>query len=171
MSVSCEHCGAVAGYGREIGHRSDCPSLREEPAKAREIRRVPYPGTEGAPTDAPHDMSHMVQIETLIADLQSIRDRFGNTCVYIRRRGLSWGAVALNHRADDEKFGLFDLQAQHDRDMAQRAEQVQRLIADRDSEREARWKCEAALTEKDRAMSVLFERMRAAGVDFSDLIP
>ena len=27
MSVSCEHCGAVAGYGRELGHRSDCPTL------------------------------------------------------------------------------------------------------------------------------------------------
>lgn len=27
MSVRCNHCGAVAGYGQEIGHKSDCPSL------------------------------------------------------------------------------------------------------------------------------------------------
>jgi hypothetical protein len=27
MSVRCQHCGAVAGYGQEIGHKSDCPSL------------------------------------------------------------------------------------------------------------------------------------------------
>lgn len=27
MSVRCKDCGAVAGYGHEIGHRSDCPSL------------------------------------------------------------------------------------------------------------------------------------------------
>lgn len=74
--------------------------------ETHEIRRVPYPGTEGTPTDDPHDMSHMVQIATLIADLQSIRTRFGNTCVYIRRGELSWGAVALNRRDDDKKFGL-----------------------------------------------------------------
>ncbi len=116
------------------------------------------------------DMDHMVQIDTLIADLQKISERFGNTCVYIRRSGLSWGAVALNRRADDEKHGVFDLQARHDRAMTQRVEQVQRLQADRDNERDARWKCEAALIEKDKAMSVLFDRLRDAGVDFSDLI-
>lgn len=75
----------------------------------------------------------MVRIEKLIADLQSIKDRFGNTCVYIRRGGLSWGAVALNRRADDEKHGVFDLQAQHDRDMLERLEQVERLRKSRDT--------------------------------------
>ncbi len=79
------------------------------------------------------DMDHMVRIDTMIADLQKISDQFGNTCVYIRRGGISWGAVALNRRSDDEKHGVFDLQAQHDRDMTQRAEQVQRLKADRDA--------------------------------------
>lgn len=107
-------------------------------------RRVPYPGTEGAPTVSPHDMSHMIQIDTMIADLQAISARWGNTCVYIRRGGVSWGAVALNRRDDDKEHGLFDLQAQHDRDMLRRLEQVQWLIEDRDREREARWKCEAA---------------------------
>ena len=138
--------------------------------QGHEVRRVPYPGTEGTPTDSPYDMSHMVQIDALIADLKSVRERFGNTCVYIRRGGLSWGAVALNRRSEDEKFGLFDLQAQHDRDLIQRAEQVKRLIADRDNEREARWKLEKAFNEKDKAMGVLFERLNAAGVDCSDLI-
>lgn len=136
-----------------------------------ENQRAPYPGTEGEPTDSPHDMNHMVQIKTLISDLQSILDQFGNTCVYIRRGGLSWGAVALNRRDDDEKFGLFDLQAQHDRDMQARLEQVERLVASRRSELEARHKLEVALRSKDHAMGVLFERLRAAGVDYSDLIP
>lgn len=96
--------------------------------EAEEVKRpVPYPGTEGAPTDGPHDMNHMIRISALIADMQGILDRFGDTCVYIRRGGLSWGAVALNRQSDDEKFGLFDIQAQHDRDMKQRAEQVERL--------------------------------------------
>lgn len=86
-----------------------------------------------------HSVSHddandrMVAIEKLIADLQSIRDRFGNTCVYIRRGGLSWGAVALNRRADDQQHGVFDLQAQHDRDMLERLEQIGRLKASRDA--------------------------------------
>lgn len=93
-----------------------------------------------------NDMDRMVQIDTFIADMQKISDRFGNTCVYIRRGGLSWGAVALNRRADDEKHGVFDLQAQHDRDMTQRVEQVERLIVDRDNAREAREKCEAVLS-------------------------
>lgn len=140
-------------------------------AQGEEVRRpAPYPGTEGAPTGSPHDMSHMVQIEKLIADLQSIQERFGDTCVYIRRGGVSWGAVALNRRDDDKKFGMFDIQAQHDRDMIRRAEQVKRLILDRDSERNERWKLEVALREKDKAMGVLFDRLRAAGVDCSDLI-
>lgn len=76
---------------------------------------------------------HMIKIEKLIADLQAIKDRFGNTCVYIRRGGLSWGAVALNRRDDDKKYGVFDLQAQHDRDMLERLEQIDRLKASRDA--------------------------------------
>lgn len=28
MSVTCPDCGEGAGYGREIGHKSDCPSLQ-----------------------------------------------------------------------------------------------------------------------------------------------
>jgi hypothetical protein len=137
-----------------------------------QIKPPEWPGTDGVPiADDVYDGNHMISIETLIADLQRVNAQFGNTCIYIRRGGLSWGAVALNRRDDDEKRGVFDLQAQHDRDMTQRAEQVQRLIADRDGEREARWKCETALTEKDKTMGVLFDRMRAAGVDFEDLIP
>lgn len=102
-------------------------------ANGEQIRPPKWPGVEGAPaSDGAHDMSHMVQIDTLIADLQKISKQFGNTCVYIRRGGLSWGAVALNRQGDDEEHGVFDLQAQHDRDMKARYEQVQRLIEDRD---------------------------------------
>jgi hypothetical protein len=38
------------------------------------------------------------------------------------------------------------------------------------SEYEARCKCREALRRKDTAMGVLFERLRAAGIDYSDLI-
>lgn len=100
-----------------------------------QIRPPEWPGVEGAPTDEP--CGHMTQISKLIADLQQIKDRWGDTCVYIRRGGLSWGAVALNRRTDDEKHGVFDLQAQHDRDMLARLEQIERLKADRDSWMEA----------------------------------
>ena len=54
--------------------------------------------------------------------------------------------------------------------MTQRGEQVQRLIAAKDSEMDARQKCEVALTKKDKAMGVLFDRLDAAGVDCSDLV-
>lgn len=81
------------------------------------------------PTD--DDADHMVKISDLISRLQKTKDQFGDTCVYIRRGGLAWGAVALNRRDDDKKHGVFDLQAQHDRDMLQRAGQVERLIASR----------------------------------------
>lgn len=86
------------------------------------------------------------KISGLIADLQATKDRFGDTCVYIRRGGLSWGAVALNRREDDKKHGVFDLQAQHDRDMLQRAEQVERLIASKNDWMERAFKAEAALS-------------------------
>ncbi|MBB3297834.1 MULTISPECIES: hypothetical protein [unclassified Rhizobium] len=77
------------------------------------------------------DDDHMIQIEDLISQLEAIHDRFGNTCVYIRRQGMGWGAVALNRRDDDKKNGVFDLQAQHDRDMHARLEQLGRLKKDR----------------------------------------
>jgi hypothetical protein len=50
-------------------------------------------------------------------------------------------------------------------------EQICRLRDEVESEREACRKLERALRRKDSAMTVLFERLRAAGVDCSDLIP
>ena len=44
MSVSCPDCGAVASYGQEIGHRSDCPSLSREPRRTLTDGRQIYPG-------------------------------------------------------------------------------------------------------------------------------
>lgn len=44
------------------------------------------------------------------------------------------------------------------------------LRTELDNEREARRKLDMALRQKDQAMSVLFERMLAAGIDYSDLI-
>lgn len=44
----------------------------------------------------------MVSISKMILYLQSIMDNFGDTCVYIRP-GVSWGSVALNRQAEDEK--------------------------------------------------------------------
>lgn len=74
----------------------------------------------------------MVKIKDLIADMQAILDRFGNTCVYIRPRGLSWGAVALNYQAEDEQNGVFDLKEAFNRDREAHAGQVKRLMEDRD---------------------------------------
>lgn len=77
------------------------------------------------------EKSRMVRISKLIADLQSIKDRFGDTCVYIRTGGMSWGAVALNRESDDEKNGVFDLEASYEVRLVAYAEQVERLIADK----------------------------------------
>lgn len=74
----------------------------------------------------------MMKITALISRLQETKDSWGDTCVYIRRGGLSWGAVALNRQSDDKKHGVFDLQAQHDRDMLERLGQIERLKASRD---------------------------------------
>lgn len=82
--------------------------------------------------DHTDDDDHMVKISKLIEDMQEVHRKFGDTCVYIRRGGLSWGAVALNRRDDDKKHGVFDLQAQHDRDMLARLEQIGRLKQSRD---------------------------------------
>lgn len=43
----------------------------------------------------------MVQISDFIKELQETQSLFGNTCVYIR--DVSWGAVALNRKAQDDK--------------------------------------------------------------------
>lgn len=88
---------------------------------------------------------HMQKISALIARLQSTMDRFGDTCVYIRRGGMAWGAVALNRRDDDRKNGVFDLQAQHDRDMQARLEQVERLIVTKNEWMERAMKVESAI--------------------------
>lgn len=97
-------------------------------AQAADIARL----TEEPPE---FDDNHMMQIAELIKRLQNVHDRWGNTCIYIRRGGLSWGALALNRCADDEKYGTFDLQAQHDRDMTARLEQIERLMQERDDHR------------------------------------
>jgi len=86
--------------------------------------------------EATNGLGHMRKISNLIEQLTHIRDAFGDTCVYIRRGGLSWGAVALNWEADDAKHGVFDVQAKHDRDMQDRADQVERLIKDRNEWRD-----------------------------------
>ena len=46
--------------------------------------------------------SGMQKISKFIATLQDTFEKFGDTCVYIRP-GVSWGAVAMNRRDDDEK--------------------------------------------------------------------
>jgi hypothetical protein len=37
MSIHCPDCGAVAGYGHELGHRSDCPSLSPKPRASKPV--------------------------------------------------------------------------------------------------------------------------------------
>lgn len=38
MSVRCKDCGAIASYGNEIGHKSDCPALERERMHIRKMR-------------------------------------------------------------------------------------------------------------------------------------
>lgn len=51
MSVRCPDCGEGAGYGREIGHKSDCPSLRLPPPLMNHQHRD-WPA-KGAPSVRP----------------------------------------------------------------------------------------------------------------------
>jgi hypothetical protein len=111
-----------------------------------------HPNTANPPDD---DADRMVKIDDMIAHLQQISERFGNTCVYVRRGGMSWGAVALNRRDDDEKHGVFDLQAQHDRDMEQRLGQVDRLMKDRDHWQTAQWESEKAIAALQKRLAEL----------------
>lgn len=140
-------------------------------ASGEQIKKPDWPGVEGAATADPYHGNHMIQIEKLIADLQSVHKQFGNTCVYIRQFGVSWGAVALNREAEDEKNGVFVLEDRYREILVERLAQIERLKAERDSERDARHKADDALRQKDRAMSVMFKRLDKAGVDYSDLIP
>lgn len=106
----------------------DCATLKYKARKDDPPAAVaPVPAQEREETR--DDDDKMWKLDDLIADLQSVKERFGNTCVYIRRGGMSWGAVALHRRDDDKKHGVLDLQAQHDRDMQARVEQIERLIA------------------------------------------
>lgn len=54
-------------------------------------------------------MGRMVQIDDLLKELTETRKQFGNTCVYIR--DMSWGAVALNRQADDERAEKHEVEA------------------------------------------------------------
>jgi hypothetical protein len=100
------------------------------------------PGAAMTDSENPTTVDRMLAIDKLIEMCQSIKDRWGNTCVYIRRGGMTWGAVALNAQADDEKHGVFDLQAAHDRDRERHLGQVKRLMDDRD-----RWRDRALAAE------------------------
>jgi hypothetical protein len=51
-------------------------------------------------------MARMIQIADLIAELQELKAKWGNTCCYVY--GLAWGAVALNMQADDEASAAWD---------------------------------------------------------------
>lgn len=90
------------------------------------------------PPDAIDAASHMIKIDDLIERLRKTSEQFGNTCVYVRRGGLAWGSVALWREHDDEVHGVFELQAQHDRDMMERLEQIERIKSDRDTLRAER---------------------------------
>lgn len=105
---------------------------------------APAPSPEHPLRDRGEGENRMCKISELVAELQETQKRFGDSCVYIRRGGLAWGAVALNRQADDKKHGVFDLQAAHDRAMSERLGQVERLIADRNEWRDRAVKAEAA---------------------------
>lgn len=151
-------------------HNQKGPEMRFD-TNGEQIKQPEWIGVEGAETADPYHGNRMIQIEKLIADLQDIHKKFGNTCVYIRQFGVSWGAVAMNREAEDERNGVFALEDRYRQILEERIAQIERLRGERDSERDARQKADDALRQKDRAMSVMFKRLDKAGVDYSDLIP
>lgn len=50
-------------------------------------------------------MARQTQISKLIAELQDVQNKWGDTCVHIRAGGLTWGATAL-HANDDDRKGI-----------------------------------------------------------------
>jgi hypothetical protein len=117
---------------------------KKYPSAIETLAKIEAALSRSVEAGAVDDADKMRKISELIVDLQSILNRFGDTCVYIRRGGLSWGAVALNSRSDDEKHGVFDLQAQHDRDMLERLGQIERLKAARDEWRQKVWNADSS---------------------------
>ena len=51
-------------------------------------------------------LGRMIKVSELIRELEDVRARFGETCVYIR--DVSWGAVALNRQAEDRENACRD---------------------------------------------------------------
>jgi hypothetical protein len=87
---------------RELRLIKDCEELTDELAEARaELSRLTAALT--AREEAGREVGRRIQIDKFIAELQEIRRQFGNTCVYVRPGGCTWGAVALNYQADDER--------------------------------------------------------------------
>ena len=63
MSVQCNDCGAVASYGHEIGHKSDCPSLR--PFDFSKLRALtPEEAKTAKPAGKPPTQEEIEQILT-----------------------------------------------------------------------------------------------------------
>lgn len=167
--ATVEACAKVA-HDRRKQHNdalalsgADFTVTRESEAQIIEqsIRALLASGASNADTSTVptlDDADKLRKISDLITELQAVKERFGDTCVYIRRGGLSWGAVALNRRDDDNKHGVFDLQAQHDRDMLQRAEQVERLIADKNRWMERAMKAEENPVPSDWPGKVMSEK-------------
>lgn len=75
----------------------------------------------------------------------------------------SWAAVSAASVASGSR-------AQVENVLTMALEDIQRLGRAGDSERDARNKLDAALRRKDAAMSVMFNRLDKAGIDYSDLI-
>ena len=76
-------------------------SEREEPMS--DDLKIPD-GEYGHNPSAP--VGKMQKVSETIAYFQNVLDNFGNSCVYVRPGGVSWGAVALNREAEDKALGV-----------------------------------------------------------------
>lgn len=104
------------------------------------------------------------------ADLAAIRGRVEKaraTLIALCRGNLSWTMSVPADGSRDPDL-IFDASL---RDIPALLAEVTRLRAENEGERQARVNLDAALRKKDAGMAVLFDRMLAAGVDYSDLIP
>ena len=74
--------------------------VSEQSSEKRQLAEGEYKHDPSAPVGL------MQKVSQMIAYLQNVLNNFGDSCVYVRPGGVSWGAVALNRESEDRKLGV-----------------------------------------------------------------